>query len=344
MYIKIRCSVVFVLLVCFLVALSGCGENPSYYEETLPEDAVSSDVEQIAESLLSPYEGWWHRPDDYIAEGVSMVDIFKVDADSATWTPYNEYGSAGDSFFCYGDETSLTLDLAEFGEVMLFPDGENLIDENGKIHFVRGEEPQPQVSQTTLGGIWYESGMTENYESIYLFENTSYEHRFANDTVLSSGSFEMGSYSNANLPYVALTDPSSIFSYAEYVLIDEKLFYDTFEGEFFVHESVLGTPQEVKYTNIGHLLCGDWTEDKEEDGVPGIVLDFDGEGSFMETTWVAKDGNYTGSQEEAGKWQVTEDGILLLTFLDGTAEEVDMSGDTFTVGYFGAVFKDDSLF
>ncbi len=30
--------------------------------------------------------------------------------------------------------------------------------------------------------------------------------------------------------------------------------------------------------------------------------------------------------------------------LDGTAEEVDVSGDTFTVGYYGAVFKDDSVF
>lgn len=341
---KIKLSVVFALSICFLIALSGCGEDNSNYVQTLPEDTMSSDAEQTTGSLLSAYDGWWHRPDDYIADGVSMVDIFKVDANSTTWTPYNEYGSAGDSFFCHADNNSLILDLAELGQVILFLDGENLLDENGKIHFVRGEEPQPEFSQATLTGTWYEKGMTKDYESLYIFSDTSYEHQFANGTVLSSGSFEMGNYSNSNLPYLALTDPNSIFSYAEYVLIDERLFYDTFEGKFFLHESVIGTPQEVKYTNIGNLLCGDWTEDKEDDGIPGIVIDFSGDGSFTDTTWVAKDGNYTGNQEEAGKWQVTEDGILLLTFLDGTAEQVDMSDDTFTVKYYGTIFKDDSIF
>lgn len=344
MYNKIKLSVLSVLVVCFLVALSGCGEDNSYYEDTLPEDTINSDVEQTTESLLSAYDGWWHRPDDYIAEGVSMVNVFKVEAGKATWTPYNEYGCAGDSFFCYADDRSLILDLAELGQVVLFLDGENLLDENGKIHFVRGEEPQPQVSQATLEGIWYQSGMTEDYESVYIFENTSYQHRFANNEVLSSGSFEMGSYSNSNLPYVALSDPNSMFSYADYMLVDEKLFYDTFDGEFFIHESVLGTPQEVKYTTIGRLLCGDWIDEKEADGIPGVMLGFCGDGNFTNTTWVAKDGNYTGQQEEAGKWQVTEDGVLLLTFLDGTAEKVDMSGDTFRVEYYGVTFKDDSVF
>ncbi len=151
MFIKIRYSVVFVLLVCFLVALSGCGENPTYDEETLPEDAMSSDVEQTAESLLSPYEAGGIDP---------MIILLKVFPwwIFSRWMQTAQHGhlitnmALPATAFCYGDESSLTLDLAEFGVVILFPDGENLIDENGKIHFVRGEEPQPQVSQTTLGG------------------------------------------------------------------------------------------------------------------------------------------------------------------------------------------------
>lgn len=343
---KIKLFVIFALSICFIIALSGCGEDSSSYEDTLPADTTSSDVEQTTGRSLSVYDGWWHRPDDYVAEGVSMVDIFKVDAGSATWTPYNEYGSPGDSFFCYGDESHLILDLAELGEVELFPDGENLIDENGKIHFVRGEEPQPQVSQATLAGIWYERGLAENYESIYTFTDTSYEHRFANDTVLSSGSVEMGSYADSGIPYVTLTDSGSMFSYADYQLMDSALLYDTFKKEFFVHETAMGTPQGTQYTNVGRLLCGDWTEKKEYDGIPGVMLDFGDapNGSFAYVTWIEKDNNYTAGQEEAGKWQVTEDGILLLTFLDGTAEEVDMSGDTFTVAYYGVTFKDDSVF
>lgn len=343
---KIKLSVLFVLAISFLIALSGCGDNNSSYEEALPENTISSDAEQATESPLAIYDGWWYRPKGYTPEGISIVDIFEVDAENGTWTVYNEYGFAGETLSCYGDESSLILDLSEFGQVVLFPNGTNLIDENRKVHFVRGEEPQPQFNQATLAGIWYESGMTEDYESRYVFRDTSYEHRFANDEALSSGSFEMGTYLDSNLPYVALSDPTSMFGYANYMLVDGKLLYDTFKGEFFVHESVTETPQGTQYTNIGRLLCGDWTDDKEYDGIPGVMIDFGDapNGRFAYITWVAKDDNYTSQEDEAGKWQVTENGTLLLTFLDGTAEEVNMSGETFTVQYYGITFTDDSDF
>ena len=353
-YLKHLCSkrrknleryVLLAFAVCFIGALSACGDESSL-EGELPESTVSSAEEQLAENPLAIYEGWWHRPDNYISEVVSMVDIFQVNADSGTWTVYNEYGFAGETLSCYGDESSLTLDLSALGEATLFFDGTNFTDESGNIEFVRGEALDAKIAQDTISGVWYEGGTTEGSASIYLFDDSSYKHQLSGEVLLSTGSFEMGSYLDSQLPYVALTEPDSMFGYADYMLVDGKLLYDAFKAEFYVHESVLETPQGEQYTNMGRLICGTWKEVKEYDGKPEVMIDFGDvpEGDFAYITWVGENGSYVSENSEVGKWQVTQDGKITLTFADGTTEDVDFSGDTFTVEHYNTTFQDDSNF
>ncbi len=287
---------------------------------------------------LADFDGWWFRPDGYTTEGISLVDIFKVDAEAENWTIYNKHGMARKTLSCSADANSLTLDLDALGEITFAADGETLVNEEGNVEFVRGE-PLELFDPAAFAGKWYKSGDTAS--DYFLLEDDSYQ-KFASylpDEPQETGTWKIDDVirvfedgSNAEETQLKFEIPGDMFGGTSYRLTeDNTALFDGFHKEYYLKESILGTPAESIAVAKFKLMCHDW---KGPD-FDSPFLNFSDYGTFTITTF-NEEGE--GVREPAGTWSLDEDDKLTVEFNDGPTEIIPYDGESITPEYYGMTF------
>lgn len=317
------------LLLTLICIMPGCRDR---------ENDVSVNGERYS---LAEFEGWWYRPDNYVSEGVSIVDIFQVDAAAGKWTVYNNYGMAGKSFDCYGDENGLTLEMDALGDAAFSYNGEALLNEDGGVEFVRGK-PMESFDRTLFEGKWYKSGDTKS--DYYLIEGDTYKKLtyYSKDKPEETGTWKindvkitLGNDSSIKETQIEFETPDDVFGGGDYVPSeDNTVLFNDFDNVFYVKESAIGTSAGDNAIAKFNLICHDWKG--AEFGDP--YLSFSYYGTF-EITIFNDEGK--GKRETAGNWSI--DGkMLTLVFNDSTTETVPYLEESITVKYYDMTFKKDS--
>ena len=331
---------VFLVILCMagLFSLAGC------QDET---DTGSYDVGNADGYTLSDFDGWWKRPDGYVSEGFSMVDIFKVDAADRTWTIYNNYGMSFDTFGCSSRGDGIVLEMPElFGNIVFTYDGTSLIDEEGKIHFVRGTPVEP-FDLSSFEGKWYKDGdISEEY---YLLEADTFKKfsPYMPDEPLETGTWiinditRITSSGNEPITQLEMSSPDDVFAGGDFQLTDNNTkLYDYFHEVTYIKESAIGIS--------GDGFDGD-DDDYDNDyynTIAGIIMD---KRYYCETKrslsiTFHRDGEFTISDDEGtlvGTYAIIEDEIYLAS-LDGEEAAVyltiDRSGDVVLFGENGEMY------
>lgn len=305
------------LLLLLSAAFGGCSPDSSSYDDTDP---------------LEKFDGWWERPSDYESEGISMVDYFKVDAEYGTWTIYNKYGVEGDTFDCSAFDDELTLDLDALGDAVFYYDDETLTDEYGGVEFVRGEEIDP-IYATYFNGTWFRYG--DRSDSYYQIDGYDYQYftPFSPDEAASVGTWSISDVttilrdgSSVEEKRIEFDIEDAMFSDDYSVVCDDFVFLDTFHGDYFIKDDVIGSEEGDYYAAVCELVCNTWSTDGYDQ--PSLEFSFFGKFDLISYT------NGYGERSTPGTWDY--DGrYITLWFDNGAKELVEFSGTgSFTVDYY----------
>jgi hypothetical protein len=315
-----------VIIAAFVFGLAGCEDSKDY------DDYYTSAYD------LNDFDGWWSRPDDYASEGFSMVNIFKVDAEASTWTPYNQYGGAGSTFNCRADENGLTLEMDVLGDAMFIYNGTALLNDDGGVEFVRSEPIV--VDANAFDGKWFKNGDIDG--DYYLIEGLSYQKFmwFDKDEPRETGTWKFADVlhfygDNDSIQEKQIEfepDNDDPFGGDSFLPSEDGIvFADTSDGVYYLREAAIGTDignnAAAKYTLIGT----EWRS--EEFGGPWLRFSY--YGTFTATTF---DSEGNGETEEAGKWSIDETSVTMV-WNDGNTEIVEYSPESITVDYYGTIFK-----
>ncbi len=105
------------IAVTTLLFLVSCGNEAVEEDEEITMDSVIDETKTA--SALAEYDGWWYIDDDS-HDGVSLIDIFHLDAEAEKYTVYSNAGFAGATLNAKaGDDGELILDLELFGEASM---------------------------------------------------------------------------------------------------------------------------------------------------------------------------------------------------------------------------------
>lgn len=288
---------------------------------------------------LSDFDGWWQRPDDYVSEGISMVDIFKIDSEAETWTSYNEYGFPGSEFGCYVEENLLILELDALGDAVFQYNGEALVDEDtGDVEFVRCD-PIEEFDTSYLEGKWYKYGSTD--EDYYLIEGDTYELCSPHypDEPLATGTWTINDVTHfidddtsTIQTEIEFQLPEDSYTNGDFILTEDgNAFFDDFHGSYYVKESVLDTSEGDDTVAVLELISNDWNG--PESGDPYLEFYYYGKFDIVEYN---SDG--FGERSQAGSWSF-QDMELTLEFEDGTTETLDFSSTEITVEHYDMTFE-----
>ncbi len=326
---------------CVLFALTGCGgSEPVYedevieetYEEEVSEDEASEDTYEETEVSLESFAGWWTKPEGF--DGITILPTFSVDAESGTVTSYDDYGNAYEVYECWYDEYGFAIDCGElFGVVTYAFDGEQLLDEEGTVHYVRSEPLSAESAPYTvedLMGVWYKKGNPEeDYEQIVIDENGYHTQQLGIET--GNGSVLVkelhASYNDSEHvgPIADLEAESGFMSSNPWILEDGKVLFDDFHEVYYIKDSVDEAERAVLCEKY-NLIIDDWQNDEEH-----YYMNF----SFYGTISLRSD-EIGLVPETVGIWDYA-DGILYLEFEDGTTQEITPADEIF-VDYCGVNF------
>jgi hypothetical protein len=325
---KLQFPLILVLFALFI--LPACGDGSA------KEPAINS-----KEYIISDFDGWWYRPDNYISEGISVVDIFKVDAAAGTWTVYNQYGGAGETLSCWVSENGLTLEADAFGDVFFAYDGESLLNDDGGIEFMRGEALE--VNTAELDGKWFRSGDPDG--DYYIIDGGAYQ-KFS---VYLEEPEETGTWKYNDITHFLTETESVQEKQIDFIPDDDETgwggsvyipskdgiaFYDSLNDVFYVNESAIDTSDGDKTIKEFQLICNDW--EGVDFGDP--YIDFSFYGTFDVVIFNSEG---KGERTTPGTWSFDGE-IITLDFYDGTSEEVEYVEDSITVDYYGITFEKDN--
>jgi hypothetical protein len=344
---KVTLRIILVILcIAGLFSLAGCqGET----------DTGSYDDGNTDGYTLSDFDGWWKRPDGYVSEGFSMVDIFKVDATDRTWTIYNNYGMSFDTFGCSSRGDGIVLEMPElFGDIVFTYDGTSLIDEEGKIHFVRGTPVEP-FDLSSFEGKWYKDGdINEDY---FLLEGNTFKKfsPYMPDEPLETGTWiinditRITSSGNEPITQLELSSPDDAFAGGDFQLTDNNTkLYDYFHEVSYIKESAIGTSgrgDDVLFGENGEMIvCIDEIYTNRIYNI--IISNLDENGieytiSFYATDSEIMSGHASQTDDPNSIWAYIDDdlGITFTFYNDGhavniTADNESDWGDTALFGYY----------
>lgn len=323
------------LLLPLMLCLTACGGSGDSDDASVSPGGSSKDYS------LTKFDGWWYRPADYVSEGISIVDIFKVEAAAGTWTVYNSYGVAGETLNCSANGDELVLEMDVFGEAVFVYNGEALLNEEGGVEFVRGE-PLSSFDTTGFAGKWYKSG--DKNSEYYLIEGDSYKKYsyYSPDEPLEKGTWKINDVtkirqngSSTIEKQIEFETPDNAFGGGDYVPTEDgNAFFDDFDAVYYVRESVLGTSVGDNVNAKFDLICHEW--EGAELGDPYLKFNYDG---TLEITEFNAAG--TGERKTAGTWRM--DGkTITLNFNDGATETVQYTDQKITVQYYNRTFEKDA--
>lgn len=268
------------LAVCFTVVgvmwLSSCSKDG---EDIYSDDIYNYDNDDSGEWELSleNLDGWWVRPDGYEADGISLVDYFRIDASAGTWTIYN---SLGEEILTYGAELedgwlSLEFDLGDI-YYEISGDLDSLWNEYGEVDFVRGEA-LAAPDRTSYDGKWYEDGKTGLY--YYVFNGNTYKRfldYYSEDEPMETGtytlmpasiSFEDGTVVDGLTMLSLECEDDGWAAISSFYISDDKTVLQAasgFNAPFYVHESAIGTPEGENNILKYGLMKRDWSYNSGE--------------------------------------------------------------------------------
>ncbi len=290
-----------------------------------------------SEYSLNDFDGWWFRPEGYVSKGISIVDIFKVDAEAGNWTIYNKHGAALETFSCRADADGLTLNLDALGDATFGLKGQTLVDEEGRVNFVRGE-PMELFDPAPFAGKWYKSGDTDS--NYFLLDGNSYQKfvTYLPDEPSETGTWKIENTtrifednSSAEETQLTFEVPGDMFGGDSYRLTeDNTVLFDGFHKEYYVKESILGTPAGDAAIAKFELICHNWRGPEFD----SPFLTFSDYGTFEITTFNEQG---EGVRESAGTWNLDGD-KLVIDFNDGTGEIIPYAGESIAVERYGMTF------
>ncbi|MDL2218643.1 hypothetical protein LJC27_08325 [Christensenellaceae bacterium OttesenSCG-928-M15] len=278
---------------------------------------------------LGAYDGWWYMPETYHPDSMHIFEIFRLDAEEQSFTVYNELGSPGSTLPVYLDENGdAVLSLDMLGDVTLRLDGDTLLDEDGDVAFIRGEELS--VDNNALMGKWYENGDEEDsyfefYDDGTFVQYTAYADYTEEGTYTLSKTSRFFSYGDMIEQAVFECEAESMFiGVSLYVTQTGLVAMDTFGDHYYVHESAMYTAEgEQEKARVQLIAKGSWTSDDEPYGLrfevndTYVYMELDEEmGSYEETgwgTWTLYDGELTLTHEDGEQvyCEVTDEGIYI---------------------------------
>jgi hypothetical protein len=337
---RINIAALFITFLIFF-ALSGCNAGETIGKPA--DNTINTDESDESEVSLNDFEGWWTRPEDYVSEGISVIDNFKIDASAGTWTVYNEYGAKGETLNCYTDNGNLTLETYIFGEVTFYYDGYGLYaEENGQLHFIPGE-PIEAVNTSLYEGKWYRNGNTGDDWYSISGENFEYYNAYSPDELSQSGKWHFEDSrrifedreSIREKIIVFVENPDEPFGSENFALTeDETAFFDIFNKTLYIHEDSIGTRSSDSLITAFTLAFNNW--EGPEFGDPYIYFD------WYEKTFgmVIYDDSGTGNRSHQGTWSA--DGTTItFEFTDGETEDTTITDDSFYLERYEMTFTND---
>ncbi|WMJ83772.1 hypothetical protein ACS3UN_11980 [Oscillospiraceae bacterium LTW-04] len=286
------------------VFLAGCSKAESVEES-------SSEIISEATTTLADYDGWWYIDDDS-HDGVSMIEIFRVDAQAQEITVYNNEGFTVATLSAIeGSTGELILDLELFGEVpMVLLDSDTLTCKDG-MTFRRGE-PLPEPDYSSFTGIWYQNG-DENGGYYKLSNDGSYEYYVNSKT---EEAIEKGTYTFSTMtryigdsepfesPCLTMDDGSGFTD--DFYLLESGvgLMGSGFDKNFYIRSDALGTTSGDNTIFLCTLvLKSPWQGDN------GNYLIFMEDGTFKLST---ADESGEVKPYDGGKWSANGQELFLV--------------------------------
>lgn len=329
-------AVAILLMLCLTLGLCACGGAP----ETGGQPDSQSDDSGLT---LYDFDGWWCRPDGYEAEGISMVDLFLIDAAADTWEAFDTLGNGAGALPAYVEGGILYLQLGEpMGDACFWIGGYDfLMDEEGNVVFVRGGAPnEPALS--SLDGRWFLNGDTS--AEYYEFSGSSYQKFLSpqhTGTPIESGGFDFSSItliisSEVTIENVLEVDLDGSMMAADlYPTDDGCALIDDFDKKYYIHESAIGTPEGETAMQYGSLICNEWLW---RDDAGTHYLQFKHPGQFRMVDYPPGGGQ--GETLAYGSFSI-EEGELWLDFSDGDSDVIYLYGipDSLTLEYAGETFE-----
>jgi hypothetical protein len=150
------------------------------------DSAADSSESSSDEADNNGIVGWWYRNEDL--EGIPIISIFEVRADG-TFAAYDtlknvvlEGGTSlsGDLF---------TINIEGLGEVEFYFQNGALCDDEGNVHFSRGEELEAP-DNSYVYGTWYENNDT-SADSLTLSEDGTFEQYDSFYEMTVTGNYEV---------------------------------------------------------------------------------------------------------------------------------------------------------
>lgn len=325
------------MMLSLALGLCACGGTA---ENSPSEPAANSSSELFT---LYDFDGWWYRFEGYVSEGISMVDIFKIDAAAGTWEAFDELGNGAGALPAYMEGDILYLQLgAPLDDAWFLPGGYDwLLNDEGEAEFVRGA-PLDEPDLSSLAGRWFLSGDTSG--EYYEFSGSSYKKCTSpefSDRPIEEGSFTISSItlhigSEAvieNVPQVELD--GSFMSDDLYPTDDGCALINDFEREYYIHESAIGTPAGKRAVQYCDLIASEWVW---RDDAGSYYLQFKHPGQFRMVAYPPEGG--TGETLAYGAWSVT-DGTVWLEFSDGDSDAIYLPDpmDYLALEYYGKTFE-----
>lgn len=274
---KYKKIVTVLLTVCFTVVgtiwLSSCGKDG---EDIYSDDVYNYDDNGEWELSLENLDGWWVRPDGYEADGISLVDYFKIDASAGTWTVYNSLGEEVLTNEAALEDGLLFLAF-ELGDIYyeINDDLDSLLNESGEADFIRGEA-LAEPDRASYDGKWYENGETGLY--YYVFSGNTYKRfldYYSEDEPLETGtytlmpasiSFEEGNVVDGLTMLSLECDDDGWAAISSFYVSDDKTVLQAWgnDADFYVHESAIGTPEGENNILKYGLMTEDWSYSSDE--------------------------------------------------------------------------------
>lgn len=250
--LSIHVTLALMVSLLLTIFLAGCNGTESIKDSSA---GIISDSEDGTKSAapLADYDGWWYIDEDS-HDGVSLIEIFHLNALAEKYTVYSEEGFPAATLSARkGDTGELILDLEFFGEVPMVLLDSNTLTVEGGMTFRRGE-PLPEPDYSSFAGIWYESG-DEKGNYYRLSNDGSYEYCdvHLNEYTKTKEATETGSYTfstmtrrvsdSKSFESLCLTlDDGSGFTDDFYLLESGAGLLDGgFDDTFYIRSDALGT-------------------------------------------------------------------------------------------------------
>ena len=306
-----------------------------------PEPAPDPEPEQEENAALEP--GWWVRPQGYESDNPQR-DVF-MSGDYNTYVPYTKDGKIGEPWYCSESWTGeKTLELYEPWDqetIYNYKDGALFNQKTGEKEYIYQEKP-PFPWECDVEGRWIGHGDPD--AGYYLeFKGDTYQQILdwqGDKTVQDEETFyyyeTAHQFSGSNEYYVDVPalwctpkeedrdrkGPSMTLDPSRNLMIKE----DSWGREVFVRETARNPYLLAHYDRLEYMLNeplqtnweGRYNTQKTLELRPRefyIVIANNGE---------QPECKYELLEEISGRWELTEQGALLLHFPDGTDEEVSL--------------------